>query len=257
MQTFKNTPDLENIINKDLETLNDWATQWNMDFNPAKSELLIISNKKLKPKPRIVLKNSIVKQVTHHKHLDLYFSEDMKWSFHIDQTIKKVNKILGLLRRQSHALNKKQRIDIYKTMIRPMLEYGSAIIDNCSTNDKVKLEHVHCATYSSTYMHRCHAAHRNKIAFGFLGWEDLSSHRKVIKIVSFYKIVNNLAPAYLTRNLEFNDNVRYSLRTSNYQQIKPKHCRLTTYKNSFFPECTKIWNSLPENVKKIRHHLHI
>ena len=53
----------------------------------------------------------------------------------------------------------------------------------------------------------------------------------------------------MTRNLEFNDNVRYSLRTSNYQQIKPKHCRLTNYKNSFFPECTKIWNSLPENVK--------
>ena len=248
MQTFKNTPDLENIINKDLETLNNWATQWNMDFNPAKSEMLIISNKKLKSKPRIVLKNSTVKQVTHHKHLGLHFSEDMKWSFHIDQTIKKVNKKLGLLRRQSHALNKQQRIDIYKTMIRPMLEYGSAIIDNCSTNDKVKLEHVQrtAALICTGAMRRT----ETKLLLDFLGWEDLSSRRKVIKIVSFYKIVNNLAPAYLIRNLEFNDNVKYSLRTSNYQQIKPKHCRLTNYKNSFFPECTKIWNSLPENVKK-------
>ena len=88
-----------------------------------------------------------------------------------------------------------------------------------------------------------------KLLLDFLGWEDLSNCRKIIKIVSFYKIVNNLAPAYLTRNLEFNDNIRYSLRTSNYQQIKPKHCRLTNYKNSFFHECTKIWNSSPENVK--------
>ena len=134
-------------------------------------------------------------------------------------------------------------------MIRPMLEYGSAIIDNCSTiNDKVKLEHV-----QRTAALICTGAMRRtgtKLLYDFLGWEDLSNRRKVIKIVSFYKIVNNLAPAYLTRNLEFNYNVRYSLRTSNYQQIKPKHCRLTNYKNSFSPECTKIWNSLRENVKK-------
>ena len=129
-----------------------------------------------------------------------------------------------------------------------MLEYGSAIIDNCSTNDKVKLEHV-----QGTAALICTGAMRRtetKLLLDFLGWEDLSSRRKVIKIVSYYKIVNNLAPAYLTRNVEFNENVRYSLRTSNYQQIKPKHCRLTNYRNSFFPECTKIWNSLAENVKK-------
>ena len=132
-------------------------------------------------------------------------------------------------------------------MIRPMLEYGSAIVDNCSTNDKVKLEHVQraAALICTGAMRRT----ETKLLLDFLGWEDLSSRRQIIKIVSFYKIVNNLAPAYLTRNLEFNDNVGYSLRTSNYQQIKPKHCRLTNYLNSFFPECTKIWNSLPENVK--------
>ena len=71
MQTFKNAPDLD----KDLGTLNNWATQWNMGFNPAKSEMMIISNKKLKSKQNIVLKNSIVKQVTHHA--GSHFSEDM------------------------------------------------------------------------------------------------------------------------------------------------------------------------------------
>ena len=53
MQTLEYTPDLENIVNKALETLNNWATQWNIDFNPTKSEMLIISSKKLKSKPLI------------------------------------------------------------------------------------------------------------------------------------------------------------------------------------------------------------
>ena len=87
-----------------------------------------------------------------------------------------------------------------------------------------------------------------KLLLDFLGWGDLNGSRKVIIIVSLYKIVNDLAPSDSVRNLEFKINVRYSLRTSNYQQIKPKHCRLTNYKNYFLPECTEIWNSLPGNV---------
>ena len=140
--------------------------------------------------------------------------------------------------------------EIESSYQRPMLEYGSAIIDNsyCSTNDKVKLEHVQrtAALICTGAMRRT----ETKLLLNFLGWEDLSSRRKVTKIVYFYKIVDNLTPVYLKRKIEFNDKVRYSLRTSNYQQLKPKYCRLVGYKNSFFPECIKVWNSLPENVKK-------
>jgi hypothetical protein len=56
LQTFKNTTDLENLKNKDLEILNNWTSLWIIDFNPAKSEMLIISNKKTKSKPHILLK---------------------------------------------------------------------------------------------------------------------------------------------------------------------------------------------------------
>ena len=112
LQKFRKTADLENIINEDLETLNTLAMNWDMDFNPQKSEMMIISNKKIKSQPIITLKGSIIKQVSNHKHLSLYFTENMKWAFHIDQSIKRVYKKLGLLCRHSQTLNKKQRIAI-------------------------------------------------------------------------------------------------------------------------------------------------
>ena len=194
----------------------------------------------------ITLKGSIIKQVSNHKHLGLHFTENMKWSFHIDQSIRRVNKKLGLLRRHSHTLNKKQLIDIYKTMIRPILEYGSIITDNCSVSDSLKLEKVQrtAALICTGAMRRT----ETKLLFDFLGWEDLSDRRRIAKTVLFYKIVNNLTPVYLTENLNFNENVRYQQRTTNSKQIKSYHCRLTIYKNSFFPQCIKLWNSLPENI---------
>ena len=86
-------------------------------------------------------------------------------------------------------------------MKQPMLEYGSVIIID---NQRYKLQIGAGKTYGSIYMHWRHAAHRHEITFDFLGWQDLSSRRKFTKIIlCFYKIANNLAPAYLSWNLEF------------------------------------------------------
>ena len=50
LNKFKNNNILENEINRDSETLNEWAEKWNMDFNPALSKMVIFifSYKKIK-----------------------------------------------------------------------------------------------------------------------------------------------------------------------------------------------------------------
>ena len=140
LNQFENNNTLENEINRDLETLNEWADKWNMDFNPTKTKMVIFSNKHIKSKPKIQLKGEQIEQVSSHKHLGVFLSQDMKWTTHIDHSIKKVKKKLGLLRRQSRNLLNKQKIDIYKTIIRPVFEYGSILFDNCSIGDSLKLE---------------------------------------------------------------------------------------------------------------------
>ena len=142
LKTFKNHAELENLLNEDLKTLDTWAKTWKMEFNPNKSEMIIFSNKKTISKPSIILRSTKINQVHSHKHLGLYFAQDMSCSIHIDNCIKKTNKKLGLLRRQSYVLKKIQRIDIYKTMIKPIIEYGAVLTDNCSISDALKLDKV-------------------------------------------------------------------------------------------------------------------
>ena len=73
-------------------------------------------------------------------NLGINLSENMQWTYHIDSIVKKANKKLGQLRRNAFKLNTKQKIDIYKSMIRPILEYGAVLFDNCSVNDSLKLD---------------------------------------------------------------------------------------------------------------------
>ena len=112
LEKFKNCHDLEQTINNDLDTLKNWALKWNMEFNPLKTEIMIFSNKQNKSKPTINYNGIRIKQVSTHKHLGIHLSENMQWTYHIDNIVKKANKKLGQLRRNAFKLEPKQKIDI-------------------------------------------------------------------------------------------------------------------------------------------------
>ena len=77
-----------------------------------------------------------------------------------------------------------------------------------------------------------------------LGLESLCDRRWYRKLVFFYKIVKGLAPSYLQSYL-LPDNER----TCN--TIKTFVTRTSTFRATFFPYCTKEWNQLNDDIKKI------
>ena len=164
---------------------------------------------------------------------------------HIDYSVKKVRTKLGLLRRQSRILQNKQKIDIYKTIIRPVFEYGSALFDNCSISDSLKLES--CQRTAALICTGSMKITENKLLMRALGWESLSDRRKTSKLTIFFKIVRNATPLYLFRCLPPNDPQAYNLRGGN-TSFKPIKCRLVAHKKSFFPDCISIWNKLPNSA---------
>ena len=187
----------------------------------------------------------------------------MKWTAHIDYSVNKARKKLGLLRRQSQGLSTKQKIDIYKTMIRPVLEYGSVLFDNCSVSDNLKIES--CQRTAALICPGAMRRTETKLLLEYLRWDSLEDRRKISKISLFYKIIHNQTPPYLSRNITFKQPQTHSLR--NTQTIDFPRCRLETYKKSFFPSCIHIWNTLPDTLinaknyttfkKEIKHHLNL
>jgi len=82
-----------------------------------------------------------------------------------------------------------------------------------------------------------------------LGWEPLERRRERHKLILFYKIVNNLTPPFLSDILSpvVNTRTRYALRnTSNLTIFRT---RTETFKRSFFPSATVLWNSLPMEIR--------
>ena len=64
----------------------------------------------------------------------------MSWSSHIDTMLGSVSPMADLLRKLKYSVDQESLEKIYFSFIRPKLEYGCHIWDNCGEGDKKKLE---------------------------------------------------------------------------------------------------------------------
>ena len=66
----------------------------------------------------------------HEKHLGVVLYSNFNFNPHIDQKIKKCNKMIGLIRRRlSVNLARNALFTIYKSFIRPHLDYDDILYD--------------------------------------------------------------------------------------------------------------------------------
>ena len=118
------------------------------------------------------------------------------------------------------------------TYIRPLHEYCDAVWDNCSAQNKKKLESIHeeAARIITGATSLCSI---EKLLWD-LGWESLQSRRNKHKLIIFYKIINGLTPDYLTDLVPplIQETTRYKLRNST--DIQTMHANTNLYYNSFF-----------------------
>ena len=59
----------------------------------------------------------------HQKHLGIALDSKLNFNAHVDQKIKKCNRIIGLIRRLSINLTRNALLTIYKSFVRPYLDY--------------------------------------------------------------------------------------------------------------------------------------
>ena len=62
-------------------------------------------------------------------HLGIVLGLKLNFNAHADQKIKKCNRIIALIRRLSVALPRNALLTIYKTFVRPHLDYGDILYD--------------------------------------------------------------------------------------------------------------------------------
>ena len=237
-------------LNSDLEKLSRWAAIWLVTFYPSKNESLLISRKINKPiHPPLYMQNVQIQEVSSHKHLGLYFSNDCSWHQHIDYIKQKAWFRIHIMRKLKFKLDRKSLETIYLTFIRPLLEYGDVIWDNCTQYEKNELDKIQNEaariTTGTTKLVSLDNLYKE------VGWQTLHRRRQDHKITLFYKMFNQLTPVYLSSLIpqQVNAISHHNLRNSN--DIHTIRSNTSLYHNSFLPSTLRQWNSLPVEVRQL------
>ena len=233
-------------LNTDLKRITQWAALWLVSFNPAKTEALLASRKFDRNHPPIFMQNQQITEVESHKHLGIYFSIDCTWHHHIKYIVNKAWIRINIMRKLKFRLDRKSLETIYTTFIRPLLEYGDVLWDNCAQYekeelDKIQNEAARIVTGATKLVSLLALSNETQ-------WDSLDDRRRKHKLTLFYKMKSNLRPEYLSSLIPptVGNISRYNLRNANgLQTIKTSS---VLYYESFLPSTVRAWNSLPSEV---------
>ena len=82
----------------DLDAIEKWSDEWLVTFSAPKTKSMIISDKMDRNNhPRVSMHNSVLEDVSHHKHLGLVLSNNQCWTNHIDEVYVKAMKRLDII----------------------------------------------------------------------------------------------------------------------------------------------------------------
>ena len=237
-------------INRDLQTISDWASQWRVTFNATKTEYMIISRKPVRPQPLpLFFNHTLINQVKSHCHLGIWFTDTMSWEKHTNEIIKKATMPLNLLKRMSSIVDRQTKLCMYKCYIRPLLEYSPSIFSGNLTKFQIdSIEQVQRQALLSAVNAYRHTPHE-KLLYE-VGIEPLSIRRKYFGLCHLYKIINGLTPAYLAHLLpaSVGNSSRYPLRNSCDLAV-PRSTK-NYIQRSFFWQTVHNWNDLDLNIRQ-------
>ncbi len=214
----------QTLLNRDLQKISEWAAQWLMIFNVLKNETMTLSLKKNPPQqPPLFFGETPLKEVTEHTQRN------------------------NILRKLKFRLPKKALENLYKSLVRPILEYGDTVFDDNSVLLSQRLEAIQLDAART-----CTGAFLSTNSISLLdelGWNSLAERRKNHKLILYYKISNGLTPRYLQEHLppRVAEISNYPLRNAHNRSLVPT--RTARYKSSFFPSTASLWNNLTATIR--------
>ena len=234
------------ILQKDLTSLTDWSTTWQMSFNTAKCSVLRVVTKRQSLIHDYKMGKDILGSVQHHPYLGLELTHNLKWSEHIDNIISKANKTLWFVRRNLWRCPTSIKERMYFALIRPILENACAVWDPHTATDINKLEMVQ--RRAARFVHNNYKRSEGTVTklLEQLKWPSLESRRKNARLITMFKIVHNKIAVTVP------DHVQKPLATKTRQyhpakfrvMLAQKNC----YKFSFFPRTILDWNALGTDI---------
>ena len=144
---------------------------------------------------------------------------------------------------QTFKLDRKSLEKLYIGFIRPILEYGGIVWDNCSLHESELVESVQLEAAGIIIGLMKGTSHAK--LYTELGWVPLKERGRTNKLI----LLHDETPLYLLNEILLQANYQSSYNFRFNRVFEPPFCNTTSYKCSFFPNVIDSWNLLDVDMQ--------
>ncbi len=224
----------------DLSRVKRWSDKHQLPLNVGKCSHLAFHANDVK----LYFSGDEIRQVQTQKDLGIHMSNDMKWNQHIKTAAKKALGVFFMLKRSSPSLTPPTKMKLYKSMVLPVLIYGStcwfANVENTKNLEGVQkkcLKWIYCTSNSN--------------------YKELLQQSQILPLSLYLQLQDLLLLSKMLRGyFEFDPTTfihrrepSRTLRTSGDIQFEHGKRKLQLCEQSFFYRTTVLVNRLPKEVQ--------
>ena len=252
-ETEEDVTQMQQMING----LSRWAQKWEMKFNADKCKIMHFGNKN--PRATYLMDGVELGRTTEERDLGIRIADTLKPSRQCAVAAKSAHFALSQIQRSFHFRRKRDLVPLYKTFVRPKLEFGVQAWSPWTEADAKELEKVQerlirllSDARGSTYEERLRDA-------GLTTLKERRERGDVIEVFKTLRHINNIEEnRWFRRVREEARPLRSNTVVDNGEEVRredvleTERANLELRRNFFVVRAAKAWNELPDRVKTQR-----
>ena len=128
------------MLQGDLDLLQKWEQEWDMEFNPSKCHVVHITRSRRPINTSYCMHGQLHDFVDRVLYLGVDIASDLNFNEHINRVSANDSKTFGHLKRNISTEHPGIREADYKTIVRPQLEYASTVWNTYTKKIMTKLK---------------------------------------------------------------------------------------------------------------------
>lgn len=131
------------FMNKDLEMVHEWFIANKLTINPNKTKCTLFCSNRLRKSlsyPDIFLGSHKIDYVDKFDYLGFTLDSCLTFEQHLTRTIQRINSKAVIFYKIRRFINPKIALQLYKSYLLPILEYGDLFMGSCSMKTVAALQ---------------------------------------------------------------------------------------------------------------------
>jgi hypothetical protein len=229
------------VLQGDLDLLVEWSKELLMRFDASKCKVMHVGKKN--KRYDYVMEGQILDSVDEEKDLGVVLSSDMKCSSQCQKAYNTANRMLGMIKRTICFKSPWIMVKLYKTLVRPHLEYCVSAWAPLYKKDKALLERIqHRFTWMIKEVRCLEYVDRLK----YLKLWTLEERRNRSDLLEVFKMYTGLSDLNFEDFFELDKNVK-GTRGHSAKLVKIR-CKGDIRRHFFSLRVVSRWNNLDDDT---------